>query len=504
MARTAPLLYEVAARPWLARLSARAGRRVTLGDVPDEEIERIAGSGFDILWPMGVWRTGRDAERIANQQGWLLDRWRAAFPGGDPPELVASPYAIREYLVADDLGGEAGLARLRARLDRAGVRLVLDFVAHDTATDAPWLRDRPDSYVTGDESQRAADPHGYLDEPIPGSARWIAHGRDPNFPPWTDTVALELRNPAVRRALTEVLLRIAERCDGIRADMAMLSLEDVFRRTWEGRSVPPRSSGEVGGPDQATEFWASAIARVRAARPDFLFIGEAYWDLGWRLQQLGFDATYDKTFRDRLVAGDGRGLAAHLHADPEFQRRSVRFLENHDEARAAAELPPERHRAGAVLAATVPGTFLIHDGQIEGARFRSPVQFARRPDEPVDEAIRAFYGRLLGALTGSRLRDGTPVRLEPEAAWPGNPTHEPFVAHLWAGPDDRRHLGVVNLGETAGQCRLRIVEPALAGRIVELEDLLGGARYERSGDELAGAGLYLDMPAWGHHLFRIA
>lgn len=234
-----------------------------------------------------------------------------------------------------------------------------------------------------------------------------------------------------------------------------------------------------------------------------MFIAEAYWGVEWRLQQLGFDCTYDKTFRDRLIAGDGRSLAAHLHADEAYQRRSVRFLENHDEDRAAASLPLGRHRAGAVLAATAPGLFLVHDGQLEGARFRSPVQFARRPEEPVDPAVRELYARLLGALAASGIRRCRPVRIEPRPAWNGNPTHEAFVAHLWMGPGVRLHLAVVNLGATAAQCYLPLPAPELAGRTVALTDLLGPARYERSGDELLGRGLYLDLPAEAVHLFRI-
>lgn len=499
----APLLYEVATRPWLARLSGRYGRRVTLGDVPFEELEALAQRGFDYLWTMGVWRTGDEAARIAREQPWLRHRWREAFPDGSPPEIVASPYAIAEYRVDDELGGDAGLERLREQLVRAGLGLILDVVPHDTATDAPWVRDHPDWYVSGSAAQRAADPAGYVETPTPGASRWIAHGRDPNFPPWSDTVALDFRNPAVHEAMTRVLRTLAGRCDGVRADMAMLVLDDVFRRTWEGRSLPPGGYGATG------EFWAGAIAAVRREQPGFLFIAEAYWDLGWQLQQLGFDFTYDKTFHDRLVAGDGAALAAHLRADEGFQRRSVRFLENHDEPRAADVLPPARHRAGAVLAASVPGMFLVHDGQLEGARFRAPVQFARRSEEPADTDLQAFYTRLLDVLRDSGLRRGVSIALEPAQAWPGNATHGAFVARLWTRPGDALHVAIVNLGATRGQCRVAIPEPGPAGRpgrvgrTVVLEDLLGHARYERPRDELMAPGLYVDLEAGAYHLFQL-
>jgi hypothetical protein len=493
---SAPLLHEVAARPWLARLSARHGRSITLGNVPGAEIETLARRGFDYLWPMGVWRTGTEASRIAGAQPWLRQQWGDAFPG-TAPELVGSPFAVADYVVDEQLGGNEGLDRLRRRLEEVGVGLVLDFVPHHTATDAPWVREHPDWYVAGSDAQRAADPAGYFDAPIPGTRRWLAHCRDPYFPPWTDAAPLDYRQPAVHEAMTTQLRALAERCDGVRADMAMLVLADVFGSTWAERSLPPSEGGVAG------EFWAAAIDAVRAVSPEFLLIAEAYWGLEWRLQQLGFDYTYDKTFHDRLVAGDGAALAAHLRADEEFQRRSVRFLENHDEPRAASSLPPSRHRAGAVLAATAPGMFLIHDGQLDGARIRSPVQFARRPDEPADPDLQGFYGRLLDVLRDSGLRSGTSVRLDPAPAWRDNPTHEAFAARLWTASDGTSHLAVVNLGATQGQCRLPVPEPRLAGRLVVLEDSLGDARYERSGDELAAPGLYLDMASDAYHLFQI-
>lgn len=497
-ATAAPLVYEVAARPWLARLSARRGRRVTLGDVPSDEIERIAAAGFDYLWPMGVWRTGERATRIARAQPWLHDRWTAAFPDGTPPEIVGSPFAIAEYAVDPGLGGETGLSRLRRRLEHAGVGLILDVVAHHTGIDAPWLREHPDWYVAGSDAQRAADPAGYT--AIAGGAtdRWIARSRDPNFPPWTDAAPLDYRIPAVHATMKDVLRSLAGRCDGVRADMAMLSLSDIFRSTWDKRSLPPLEAGIPG------EFWLNAIAETRAVTPGFLFVGEAYWGLEWRLQQLGFDHTYDKTFYDRLVAADAAGLAAHLRAELEYQRRSVRFLENHDEERAATTLSFDRHRAGAVVAATVPGLFLVHDGQLEGARIRSPVQFARRPEEPVDPDVASFYRQLLAVLVRTGLRRGAYTRLEPVAAWTGNPSHGGFVAGVWTAPDAAHYLSVVNLGPTGGQCRVAIPDSSLAGRSILLADTLGPARYERSGDELEAPGLFLDLAAHAYHLFRLS
>ena len=81
------------------------------------------------------------------------------------------------------------------------------------------------------------------------------------------------------------LLKIASQCDGVRCDMAMLVLPDVFERTW-GRRAPL--------------FWPTATQRVRERVPGFIFMAEVYWDLEWTLQQQGFDYAYDKRLYDRL------------------------------------------------------------------------------------------------------------------------------------------------------------------------------------------------------------
>ena len=494
----ARLIYELPARPLVARLSDQLGRPADLADMPDEEIDRLAALGFDHVWLMGVWDTGTAGGEIARRQPWLRERWRELFGTDGEPEIVGSPYAIASYRVAAELGGDDALACLRARLARAGIRLILDFVNHHTAIDHPWVVAHPDWYVTGDEALRATEPEAWFDEPIPGTRRWLAHCRDPYFPPWTDTAPLDFRNPEVQEAMAGELVGIAERCDGVRCDMAMLTLADVFRSTWAGRSLPPQRDA---GP---TEFWSQAIVAVRATGRPFVFIAEAYWDLEWRLQELGFDFTYDKTFNDRARRPDGRGLVAHLRADLDFQRRSVRFLENHDEERAAATLTPERHAALALVAATVPGMFLIQDGQLEGARLRAPVQFWRQPDEQVDAAVRSSYEALLGALVGSGLRHGSCLAIEALPGWPGDATHEAFVARLWRARDGRPYLAVANLGTTAGQCYLRLHLPEVAGGTVVLADALGDAVYDRSGHDIVGGpGLYLDLPAAGHHLFAL-
>jgi len=155
------------------------------------------------------------------------------------------------------------------------------------------------------------------------------------------------------------------------------------------------------------------------------------------------------------------------------------------------------------VAATAPGMLLIHDGQIDGARIRTPVEFGRRPDESRDVELRTFYDRLLDAVGTDAIRRGTPIRLVPRPTWVGDPTHAAFVAWLWMGPHRSLRLVVANLGQSSGRCFIPLGVANFTGQTVTFEDLLGDARYVRDGNDLLERGLFLELPPDGYHLFRI-
>jgi len=275
-------------------------------------------------------------------------------------------------------------------------------------------------------------------------------------------------------------------------------LPDVIQRTWGDRARPSDGSAPIDDP-----FWPVAIARVRQRRPEFVFMAEAYWDLEWTLQQQGFDYTYDKRLYDRLRAGDGAAVRGHLLADPEYQRRSARFLENHDEPRAAAVFPTAMHRAAAVVTFLVPGLRFIHEGQRSGRRLRVSNHLGRRAEEPVDQELKADYAALLACMRRPEVRDGAWRLLEPRPAWDGNPTWDRFVVFSWEGAG-RRLLVATNYGPTRGQCYVRPTDASVAGRTIVLHDLMDPATtYERAGDDLAARGLYVDLPAWGANVFEV-
>jgi glycosidase len=492
-----PLLFQVNTRILLAERARILGRPATLDDVPDAMLDGLAEQGFAWVWFLGVWTIGPAARAVSRSRR----DWREGFlrdlPDLTDEDITGSPYAIRAYDVAPEYGGDAALARLRARVERRGLKLLLDFVPNHVSPDHPWVGAHPEYFIEGTEADLAREPANW-GRPAAARGRVLAYGRDPYFPGWPDTVQLNYLHAGLREAMQQELLRVAERCHGVRCDMAMLVLPDVFRRTWGDRALPRDGGAPVDRP-----FWPEATARVRERRRGFVFMAEVYWDLEWTLQEQGFDFTYDKRLYDRLVHGEAGPVREHLWAVPRFQERSARFLENHDEPRAAAVFGAgDRHRAAAVITFLLPGLRFFHEGQLEGRKVHVSMHLGRRPEEPPDLELRAFYDRLLAVLARDEAHDGTWRLCECRAAWDGNPTWDRFVAMSWAGSRGGRLLAAANCGPTQAQCWMQFPFDGLEGRVL-LRDLLSDALFERDGEELSSAGLYLDMPPWGRHAFAV-
>ncbi|HVQ16181.1 MAG TPA: alpha-amylase family glycosyl hydrolase [Vicinamibacterales bacterium] len=483
-----PSLFQINTRVWLTALASQLGRPATLDDVPDAELDRLAGAGFEWVWLLSVWQTGPASQRVSRSIPELRHEFETTLPDLREEDVAGSGFAITGYSVHTSLGGDAALARLRDRLRKRSLRLMLDFVPNHMALDHPWVQSNVEYFISGTQSDLDREPQNYTRVARANGDVILAHGRDPFFPGWSDTLQLDYSNPATQEAMLAALEKVANQCDGVRCDMAMLVLPDVFERTWGRRPRP---------------FWPRAIPSVREHVSDFCFMAEVYWDLEWTLQQQGFNYTYDKRLYDRLREGHARPVREHLLAGLDFQDRLARFLENHDEPRAAAVFPPRVHEAAAIITFLSPGLRFFHQGQLEGRLKRISAHLVRAPNEAPNESLQQFYDRLLSVLRRPAIRDGDWHLLECVPAWDGNWTWDSFLAFSWQGTSGEHLVVAVNYADHQSQCYLRLPLAGVSGRTVRFTDVMGTIIYDRADTDLAAHGLYLDIPPWGYHVFEL-
>jgi glycosidase len=483
-----PSLYQVNTRVWLTELTKQLGRPATLDEIPDSELDRFAALGFDWVWFLSVWQTGPAGQRVSRTNPEWRKEFQETLPDLREEDIPGSGFAVTGYTVSQSLGGDASLARLRERLRRRNLRLMLDFVPNHTGLDHPWVEEHPEYYIRGTEPDLARAPKNYTWVRRQKGDLLLAHGRDPYFDGWPDTLQLNYGNPATQEAMIGELLKISGQCDGLRCDMAMLVLPDVFQRTWNL---------------SAKLFWPEATRRVREKSPDYCFMAEVYWDLEWTMQQQGFDYAYDKRLYDRLREGHARPVREHFRAGMDYQTKLARFLENHDEPRAAATFAAGQHEAAAVITFLSPGLRFLHAGQFEGRLKRISPHLGRAPDEAPNEALKKFYERLLDVLRHSVVRQGQWRLLDCVPAWDGNGTSDAFIAFAWQQEDGQRVIVCVNYTGHQSQCYVRLPFADLGGHQWQLRDLLNDSQYERDGNELLSRGIYLDVPSWQPHVFEM-
>ena len=493
-----PVIYEVNTRVLVRELERSSNEPVTLGTIPDDLLDEWASLGFDAIWLMGLWATGDIGRRIALAHEGLRNEYRQVLPDFREEDVIGSPYAIKAYSVSLDLGGNQALLELRKRLRQHGLGLILDFVANHTARDHHWVTRHPEYYVNGKEGDEVRQPEYFFRAKTAKGDAVIAYGRDPNYPGWTDTAQVNIMRPEARRAMLVMLKSIATLCDGVRCDMAMLLLNDVFNKTWGEVKANP------DGRAPQNEFWADAIRTVREEMPDFKFIAESYWEREWDLQQLGFDYTYDKKLYERLAREGASSVYDHLKAEMDYQRKSVRFIENHDEPRAAQVFSSEPwHFAAAAVMATVPGMVLFHEGQLAGSKVKLPVQLGRRPVETGSPQLRSVYRKLLGIISHPVFREGNWKLLRIKPAWSENYSWTDFLAYCWCRKGLGARLLVINYGPHPGQCYVEFGLEEISGNTVEFRDLMSPVTYVRERSGLETKGMYFELPGYGLHIFEI-
>ena len=401
---------------WLEQLARTYARPVAnLADVPDEELDRLAGLGVTGLWLIGLWQRSQASADIKRRRG--------------DADAVASAYAIDEYRIADDLGGEAAYEQLKRRAWDRGIRLAADMVPNHMGIDSRWVVEHPERFLSSPEPPFPAYTYGgpdlsgderveitledhYWDgsdaavtfrrrDRQSGEERSIYHGNDGTSYPWNDTAQLDYLRADVREAVIETILDVARRAPILRFDAAMVLARRHIRRLWypepgAGGAIPSRAEHALSNAEfnrrMPGEFWREVVDRVARDAPGTLLLAEAFWLMeGYFVRTLGMHRVYNSAFmhmlRDEDNAGYRKVMRDTLEFDPGILGRFVNFLTNPDEKPAAEQFGTgDKAFSAATLLATLPGLPMLGHGQVEGFRERYGMEFRRaRWDEPVDD-----------------------------------------------------------------------------------------------------------------------
>ena len=486
--RPHPHLYEINAWAWLTQLSRRLGRNIDLATVPDGEWDAIAQLGFDAVWLMGVWQRSPISRSITLEDPANFPNFERALPGFSPDDVVGSPYSVMQYVPDPRIGTWDALDCAREKLHSRKMALFLDFVGNHSARDNPWVHDHPDFYVQGSPQDFQNNPSLFFEADTAQGSRYIALAKDPYFPPWTDVAQLNHFQPEMCAAHLAELRVIAQHCDGVRCDMAMLLLNDIFGKNW---------SHLLGNtPPAAKEFWTE----VREAVPNLVLLAEAYWGTEPRLIDLGFSFAYDKTLYDAVRGADVGAIHARLSDTRDQQSHYARFLENHDEPRRAEAIPNDRLPAVGTLMGTLPGMRFYQQGEIEGNKIRLPVTLAVAAPEPTDRFSQAFFQKILSLTRENVFHEGNWNMLDVSAEGYTSPLG--LIVYEWRSKQAWKVIAV-NLAAGASQGRVRLADGVSKTQQYIFYDQLNEVRYDRSGEELHDVGLFVRLEGFQAHIFDV-
>lgn len=423
---------------WLDQLSRHHGRPITrLDQVPDSELDRMAAFGITALWLIGVWERSRASARIKQHAG--------------NPDAAPSAYAVHDYVIAHELGGEDAWYDLSERAGQRGIRLASDMVPNHMGIDSRWMIEHPDRFLqrrdcpypaytfdgpelSDDERVSVRIEDHYWDrsdaavvfrrvDRHTGDTRYVYHGNDGTSIPWNDTAQLDYLNPAAREAVMQAILAVARRFPIIRFDAAMTLAKRHIQRLWfpepgHGGAIASRAGLGVTRAELdrllPNEFWREVVDRVAVEAPGTLLLAEAFWMMeGYFVRTLGMHRVYNSAFmvmlRDERNADYRRVLRDTLEFDPDILQRWVNFLNNPDERTAVDQFGrAEKYFGVCTLMATMPGLPMFGHGQIEGFEERYGMEFRRAlRDEPVDEGLeREHWRRIMPLLHRRRMFAG--------------------------------------------------------------------------------------------------
>ncbi len=482
-----PKIYEINTWSWLNKLSDIYGHNINLENIPVDIIDKVL-SKFDAVWTMGAWERSPKGREIAINHEGLQEEYRKALRYFNTEDVVGSPYSIFYYHIDSHLGGTKGMESFRNDLKQRGIQLILDYVPNHVAIDHIWTLEKSDLFISGTLQDLMTKPYEYFSI----GKKVYAYGRDPNFPPWTDTVQINAFSEEARTKAISTLLSIAEQCDGVRCDMAMLVTNEVFSKTW----------AEKVGDIPKIDFWEEVIPKIKEKYPDFLFIAEVYWDMEWKLQQQGFDYCYDKPLYDRLRNDNAQKVISHIQAECDYQIKLLRYIENHDEGRAVNVFGEEASLAAAVIIMTLPGACLIYEGQMDGNEIKLPIQLGKNPMETPNLKISVFYDKLLNIISFIEKDKAKWSICEVTQIEHEDSSFNNIISYVWE-TNQKTFLIIVNYSINPAKAHIKIKDKKYGSSQWSFKDLIIDEEFQYLGKDLDEYGLFIQLNPWKSHIFQV-
>lgn len=540
---------------WLDQLSRKYNRHFTkLNDIPEKELETLAGWNITSLWLIGVWERSNASQKIKQWTG--------------NPEAAASAYSLYDYVIANDLGGEEAFHNLKERAWKHGIRLAGDMVPNHMGIFSKWIIEHPEYFIQSEyppfpnysfsggnlsdnpdieiriedgywQRHDAAVVFQRIDRRNQ-TVRYIYHGNDGTHMPWNDTAQLNFMKHEVREAVIQTIFHVARKFPIIRFDAAMILTKKHFQRLWfpqpgKGGDIPSRSDSSMATDEFnkvfPNEFWREVVDRINAELPNTLLLAEAFWLLeGYFVRTLGMHRVYNSAFMNMLKMEENskyRELIKNtMHYNPEILKRYVNFMSNPDEQTAIAQFGKEDKYFGiTAMMVTLPGLPMFGHGQIEGFTEKygmeykrayynetSDLQLVRRHELEIFPLLARRY--LFSQVSNFELYDFIDTN--------GNLNTDLFAFSNKAGNERIVVCYHNKYAETAGRIRMTVgrnigttenlnIISRTIGESLEcsnspnifyiFRDHKTGLNYIRSGKDLHEKGLYIELKAYQYHVF---
>lgn len=485
--RTNPHILEVNTQVWINQIRQQLNRDITLADIPESYLFKIKALGFDAVWLMGIWQQSPTSAAIAKEHSDVNTYLAKTVPDYKKEDITASLYAIYDYVVNPNFGGNNAIRILKQRLNEMGIKLILDFAGNHLSCDNPYILTNPEMFITKTEVSEK-EKELFFQAP---NGLWFAHGKDPHFYPWTDTAQLNFASPVTRAFLTKTLDQIALLCDGLRCDMVMLMLNKVFQEQW---------GQYISKPPPQEEFWTEAIRQIKEKYSTFTFLAEVYWGLDWEVQELGFDFTYDKTLYDRLLMSNAQDIQGHLNAEHLYQMRSLRFIANHDEESPIRAFGKEKSKAAATACYTLTGARLFTMSQLYGAKYRLPIQYLPQKIEKDNEFL-SFYNTLLEIINHPCFHGGQWSLKHPLPVAKNDEGFKNILSWLWV-QNTTCKIVVINYSDVPSKCKFNMDKlPKTDKKSIILTEQLKNTELILDMSDIRQNGFYQDMKPYEVKIF---